>query len=127
VFAGDQLQAIPVSETPATLEGEVEALRIVSAHALVDLRVRLLDEAGRLVPAKDEAHVGKGTRYELHPSQPLTPGTVYRVAVDGQEGSNPVDVAAISFAPVTIAFRTAGEKPAPPPPQQKKRASRHRR
>lgn len=98
-----------------------------SELALVDLRVRLLDENGKLVPTRDRATVGKGTSYEVRPAQPLVTGTNYRIEIDGQRARNPADVEGTSYAVRTFTFRTSGEKPPPPPPPAAKKKFRVKR
>ncbi|AKU90948.1 hypothetical protein AKJ08_1335 [Vulgatibacter incomptus] len=92
---------------------------LTSEHALTDLRIRLVDEAGKLVPSDDRATIGKGTRYELRPQGGLVTGTRYRLLVDGNSSSHPSSVDGTTFAGRSFSFRTAGEKPAPPPPPAK--------
>ncbi|HWV37130.1 MAG TPA: hypothetical protein VN033_01515 [Vulgatibacter sp.] len=100
---------------------------LTSEHALVDLRVRLLDEGGKLVPTRDRAAVGAGTVYEIRPAAPLITGTNYRIEIDGQHARRPSDVAGTSYLPQSFEFRTLGEKPPPPPPPAKKSKRGRRR
>lgn len=95
-----------------------------SEHALPQLRVRLFDEAGRMVPTQDEAQVGQGSRYRLHPSEPLVPGSLYRLVIDSQEGANLRDVDGTVYLPRTLPFRTLGEKPTPTSPPKRHRGRR---
>ncbi len=109
----------PIGDVPPTAQ-----LVLSSEEALVDLRIRLRDEAGSLVPSNDRATVGQGTLYELRPRDPLLPGTTYRLLIDGQRSPFAKDAAGQSYAPRTLTFRTAGEKPPPPPPAKKRRGRR---
>ena len=99
------------------------ALTVATPIALVDFKVRLLDELDRLVGTDDTAHVGAGVRYRIVPREPLVTGTRYRVVVEGQLRPHPTDVAGATFRDAAVTFRTAGEKP-PPPPKKKKRRRR---
>lgn len=92
-----------------------------SDHAFPDLRLRLFDEAQRLVPGEESAVVGEGTRATLRPGAPLIPGTTYKLVVDGQAGRELVDAAGERFAPEIFSFRTEGEKPPPPPARRRGR------
>jgi len=114
------------AELPAESVAPESTIVVSSDHALVDLRVRLLDEGGKLVPTRDRATIGKGTVYEVRPAEPLVTGTAYRLEIDGQRQRQPSDVAGTAYAPQSFAFRTAGEKPAPPPPPAKKAAKAKR-
>lgn len=128
-------EARPVTGEPTLLAADLptegiapeSAIILTSEHALVDLRVRLLDEAGKLVPTRDRATIGAGTVYEVRPAAPLVTGTNYRIEIDGQQSRQPSDVAGTSYAPQSFAFRTLGEKPPPPPPPAKKSKRGRRR
>lgn len=97
------------------------AFELRSDHAFPDLRLRLFDEAGRMVPGEESITVGEGTRATWRPSAPLIPGTAYKLVVDGQAGQHLVDAGGERFAQGIFSFRTEGEKPAPPPSRRRGR------
>jgi len=89
--------------------------RLFSERALVDLRIKLVDEDGKLVPTRDRATVGAGTNYEIRPVEALVTGTRYRLVVDGQFQPYAKDVEGTSYSSRSFEFITEGEKPPPPP------------
>ncbi|HEY0838562.1 MAG TPA: hypothetical protein VGD74_00105 [Vulgatibacter sp.] len=115
-------EPIPLATDLPTEDVAPESTFVLRSEvALVDLRVRLLDENGKLVPTRDRAVAGNGTSYEVRPAEPLVTGTNYRLEIDGQRARHPTDVEGTTYAVQTFAFRTSGEKPAPPPPAAKKK------
>lgn len=112
-------------EAEGTSEGvPADGLVVVASElAFPDLRARLFDEGGRLVPSEDRAEIGQGSRYELRPKEPLVTGTVFRLVIDGQDGSTSFDVTSVGYLGGAWVFRTEGEKP-PPDPSPRRRARR---
>lgn len=127
-----EVAALPAAGEPLPFSADLptegvapeSTIMLRSELALVDLRVRLLDENGKLVPTRDRATVGKGTSYEVRPAEPLVTGTNYRLEIDGQKARHPTDVEGTTYAVRTFAFRTSGEKPPPPPPPAAKKKFR---
>lgn len=118
-------EAIPLlTDGPTEKIPPESTIRLRSERALTDLRVRLLDEAGKLVPTRDRGSVGEGTRYEIRPVEPLITGSAYRLIVDGQYERFAKDLEGTSYATLELHFRTDGEKPPPPPPPKPKRGRR---
>lgn len=109
----DRTIALRQGDNEERLPTEV-AFELRSERAFPDLRMRLFDERGRLVPSEESATVGDGTTYTLRPSAPLITGSAYKLVVDSQEGSQPRDVEGESYAPASFSFQTEGEKPPPP-------------
>lgn len=97
------------------------SFRLWSERALVDLRIRLRDERGKLVPTRDQLTVGEGTVYVIRPQSPLAPGSKFELFIDGQDGPSPQDLEGTAYATLSITFRTSGEKPPPPPKVRKRR------
>lgn len=119
--------SLPLSG-PETPDVPVDAsFELTSAIALADFRIRLLDETEKLVPSDDRADVSRGTRYRLAPREPLVPGSRYRLLVDGLHRPLPTGADGVAYGELSLAFRTAGEKPPPPPPPPKKRQRRRGR
>ncbi len=121
--------ATPIALTPpdhAALVPVPTAIVVSSTGALSIVRVRLFDEADKLVPSEDEARAGVGFRYELRPVVPLLPGSRYELRVDGDSGHGPAAPSGLRYRSATVTFSTEGEKPAPPPPPKKRRVG-HRR
>lgn len=65
---------------------------ITSAHALSEVRIRLLNGNDKLVPSDDKAVVGRGFRYELTPREGLEQEAAYRIVVDEAATGRPRDV-----------------------------------
>lgn len=97
------------------------AFEIRVAARIRDLRVRLVDGSGRALDADDHLEVGRSTRYRLHPTGPLLPGTGYSLDI-GPHAATAVltDGAGRSYADARIAFRTEGDPPRPAPKSPKR-------
>lgn len=81
-----------------------------SASAFPDLRVRLFDRSGRIVPTEDEISIGRGSRYLLRPTEALEASETFRLFVDGAQESRVRDVEGEAYRPRSFRFRTSAEE-----------------
>ena len=107
-------------ELPPGVRFELELPR------LADVRVRLFDEADRVVASQDRLEIGTRTRYVLVPAEPLVTGSGYTLMVDGLRAELATDDDGGSYEIVRIELRTAGEKPPKEPPKKQRRSKRRR-
>jgi hypothetical protein len=92
----------------------------VAAH-LIDGRMVLLDEQDAMVASTGTVEMGSAsTRYQLTPSEPLSPGAAYVLRLDGITSSDAHDPAGRAFTPVKLSLRVDGERP--PPPARRRRS-----
>lgn len=118
--------AVPLTAPEHAGTVPIPASLVIRADgALRTVRVRLFDEAEKLVPSDDEARTGAAFRYELRPVEPLVAGTRYELRIDGDAGHGPAAPSGLRYLPASVSFTTEGEKP--PPPAPKKRRSGRRR
>jgi hypothetical protein len=83
----------------------------VELPRLADFRVRLLDEADRAVASTDRAQIAERSRYQLVPSEPLTPGSRYALVIDGLRADLATDDRGRAFERLRVELKTRGEKP----------------
>jgi len=78
---------------------------------LKNYRVRVFDDAERVLPSDDTANDADGqTLYRLHLSQPLRPGRRYALLLDAQSGPLLLDGFGRSHGDVRVEFKTSGER-----------------
>lgn len=110
---------------------EVQLVAIDFPGQLADVRVRLFDEAHRLVPSRDRLVAsGEQTSYQLLPDAPLSPGSRYFLRIDGLTGALPTAADGTTYRDARIAFVTAGEKSlqsAPSPQKQKNKSPKNKK
>jgi hypothetical protein len=133
-------QALPLVLAEATLGGggaplAREGLTLVepgsSFHVevqarLADARLVLLDAQDAMVPVKGELEIGPVSRFRLSPAEPLRPGGTYTLRLEGIAGREVHDALGRAYQPLSLQFRSAGERPTPPPGKKRKRGKRHR-
>ncbi len=113
--------AEPTEDVPPASRFEVVLPR------LPDVRVRLFDEADKMVPSTDSLVLsGDTARYVLTPDEPLVTGTRYALLVDGQRGELPTDGNGTTFSDVRVELKTSGEKPKPAPAKPSRSRKRRR-
>lgn len=103
---------------------------LVQLPALTDVRVRLFDEADRVLPSDDvlePADGGLEVRIEL--AKPLRPGASYRLVVDAQLGAVISGPAGARFQDQELALKVLGTPEPEPKPGKKpgKKPGRTRR
>ena len=114
-------EEIPLPRDGRTPVDPAAAFRIDVAAQLTDGRLTLHDEQDAMVSSSGTSEVGVGaTRYLLVPDEPLRPGSVYLLRVDGTASREVHDPSGRAYAPIEIRLRTSGERPAMPPRKRKK-------
>jgi hypothetical protein len=90
---------------------------------LSDYRVRLFDEADRVVPSDDGAEdAARGLRYHIALGEPLKPGHRYALLLDAQTGTTFTDALGRSHPDLRLEFQVAGERERPPKKKGKHRS-----
>jgi hypothetical protein len=98
------------------------ALEVDANLALVNYRIRLVDEADRVIPSDDRGDESDGrTHYGLTPVQPLEPGRRYALLIDAQTGATFADASGRAHPDVRVEFQTAGERARPAKKPKRKR------
>ncbi len=98
-----------------------QALRVRTNMVLTNYRVRLLDEADRVVPSDDQVRAEPdGLLYEIALLEPLKTGFAYALVVDPQTGPELRDALGRSHPEQRLEFKVAGEREKPLPPEPKK-------
>ncbi|HET6412694.1 MAG TPA: hypothetical protein VFG53_11590 [Anaeromyxobacter sp.] len=110
--------------TPMDLEGETtvdpsSTFRVVLSGRSLDARLALFDREEAAVPAAALAEVGETTVLTLSPASPLSPGSRYRLRLDGAVTSD-LHLGDRSYTPAIYPLKVAGEPP-PPRPARKHR------
>jgi hypothetical protein len=101
------------------------AFEIRSPLALRGARLVLLDARDGMVPSASETEIGQaGSRFSLTPQDPLTPAAGYLLRLEGLESRLLRSDDGLSFEPLVIAFRVAGEPPPEPPRKSRKKRGR---
>jgi hypothetical protein len=91
-----------------------------------DARLLLLDAADAIVPSTASHAIGDETELTLSPTDPLVPGSRYRLRVDGAVGRE-LHAGDRAYAPALYALRVAGEPPPPlPSPKRRAKGKKHR-
>jgi hypothetical protein len=125
------LAVLGKGETPLPRDGgavvdPATAFRVEIATQLTDGRLALHDEQDVMVASTGTSEVGNGwTRFTLTPDEPLRPGSLYLLRVDGSSSRDVHDPAGRAYEPVEIRLRVTGERPVAPPRKKKRRAHRH--
>lgn len=122
-------EEVPLPKDGSAVVDPAAAFRVDVAAQLTDGRLALHDEQDAMVSSSGTSEVGPGaTRYRLVPDEPLRPGSVYLLRVDGTASREVHDPAGRAYAPIEIRLRTSGERPAAPPRKRKKggRSGGHR-
>jgi hypothetical protein len=100
------------------------ALKVTSNLRLQNVRVRLLDEAERVMVSDDEIeHPESALDYRLVFPSRLQPGHHYAIVVDAQNGPTFLDSEGHSHPDQRIEFQVSGEREKPMAPTKK----RHKR
>lgn len=99
------------------------AFMTIELPRLADVRIRLFDEAHRLVPSRDWLAIkASQTRYLLMPEAELIPGTKYFLRVDGLVDALPTANDGTTYRNTRISFLTSGEKPPQKSPSKTKQS-----
>jgi hypothetical protein len=100
-------------QSPSVLESvDPGASLTIELPNLADVRVRLFDDAHRLVPSSDRFSTDAiRTLYQIVPEAPLTPGSKYSLRVDGLIDSLPTAANGTTYRNTRISFQTSGQKP----------------
>jgi hypothetical protein len=118
--------AVVAEEGSFALVDSTSELYLHAAPALVDYRVRLFDETHRALVSDDEADAADGgIAYRIRLATPLKSGHKYTLVVDGQTGTDIIDVSGKIHPEYRFPIQISGEKvKEPPPPPKKRRRSR---
>jgi hypothetical protein len=127
--AGTQLEAVQLMPGERSAIPPVQALTIVVNRGLRNARLRVLDEADRVV-ASDETLDERpdSIRDELHFEAPLEPGHRYVLVLDAENGAQILDERGQPILGRRREFATTGERPPPvkkAPPAKKRHRRRH--
>jgi len=96
-----------------------EATFLVRIRArLPEARLVLLDSQDVIVASRGDTEVGAETVFRLAPTEPLRPGSTYRLLLEGLAARELRDADGKSYAPLALRLRAAGE-PAPAPARGK--------
>jgi hypothetical protein len=119
---GTERHALLGLETP--LVSPAQHLVVESNRPLHNARIRILDEADRVVESDDvPEQTPTLLRYHVDLLKPLDSGHRYAVLVDAQSGATFDDGSGREIPEQRLEFRTSGEreKPKAPPPHRKRR------
>ena len=111
----------PMSPEGVTTIDPSSTFRVVLSGRSLDARLALLDREEAAVPAVALAEVGETTVLTLSPASPLSPGSRYRLRLDGAVTSD-LHLGEGSYTPAVYSLKVAGE----PPPPRPARKHRHR-
>ncbi len=104
-----------------------QKLQLSSNVSLHNYRIRVFDEADRVMISDDEADMSsQGTEYRIFFREPLKPGHRYTLVVDAQTGSSFTDEHGDSQADRRLEFQVAGEKKKEPPRKSSRKKRRPR-
>lgn len=107
---------------------QAQSLRVRTNLLLTNYRIRLLDEADRVVPSDDLVRTEPdGLLYEIGLVEPLKTGFAYALVIDPQTGAEVRDAHGRSHPEQRLEFRVAGEREKPQPEQRPSRSNRRRR
>lgn len=105
---------------------EIVALDARIDAPLKDYRVRLIDEAERVVPSDDRAtESDAGIDYHIELVEPLKPGRTYVLSFDAQTGAVIDDAAGNPYRDLELKLKVRGERQ--PEPRQLKKTKKRRR
>lgn len=96
------------------------------AARLEDARLVLVDERDSLIPMEGTVEIGTRSRFTLTPNEPLIPGSVYTLRLEGSVRREVHDTEGNIYLPSVLRLKTSGEKPQAAPPG-KKRIGKKRR
>lgn len=106
----------------------VQKLEIVTNEPLRNERIRILDEADRVMASDEQLEeTDAGIRDQVSLPQPLLGGHRYTLVLDGQNPGDVLDPEGHVVPEQRLQFQTTGEREQPPAPAKKKKPSRRRR
>lgn len=109
----------PLAADGETVVDPSAHFRVVLEGTSADARLALHDALDAAVPASATAEVGPATVLTLTPAAPLSPGSRYRLVLDGA-ATRELHVGERPFTPAAYAVKAAGE-PAPARPARRSR------
>jgi hypothetical protein len=112
-------QVIPAGTDERPVVEPTQALVVTTNVPVRNYRLRLFDEADRVLVSDDTAEeLPDGTtRYRIQLAEPLRPGHGYSLIMDAQSGTDIQDGSGRMLDEQRLDFQVAGEKQKPAPPQ----------
>jgi hypothetical protein len=105
----------------STAVDPVSAFEVRVSAPVRDARLVLLDAQDLVVPAVVESEVGAESRFTLVPLDPLRPGSVFLLRLEGVGGRLVRSDGGVAFEPLVLPLHILGTPPPRAPPKKAKK------